>query len=91
MKPSPKMQQVIEKLAAKHEVNWPKWAPYCAWICPTTTLSIFKDFTQEVFPLRRIFAHQGQIGCYQRPFFVTDITGVCFSFHPLSIPVLSSS
>src|SRR6478735_1298156 len=50
-----------------------------------------KHFAQRMLPLRCFFTHQGQIGCNQRPFFVTYVTWVCFSFHPFSILISSSS
>jgi hypothetical protein len=42
-------------------------------------------------PTRTTATLQGQIRRHQRPFFVTDITWVCFSFHPSSILRLLSA
>ena len=32
-----------------------------------------------------VFSHQRQVRCYKRPFIITYVAWVCFSFHPFSI------
>ena len=49
--------------------------------CPHNPTQAIEHFSQVVLSLVRFFGHQCQIGSHQGPFFITDITGIRFSFH----------
>ncbi len=50
-----------------------------------------EDFAQTVLPLRRIFAHRSHVRSDKRPFIVTYIARIGFSFHGESLPCLAQS
>lgn len=60
--------------------------------CPSADqpAQAIEHFAQLVVSLGRIFAHQGQVGGREGPFIISYVTWVCFSFHLVSIPALSS-
>ena len=49
--------------------------------CPHNPTQAIEHFSQVVLSLGRFFGPQCQIGSHQGPFFITDITGIRFSFH----------
>src|SRR5262245_14461053 len=44
-----------------------------------------EDLPQAMLALGSIFGYEGQIGGYQSPFFIANITGVGFAFHTASV------
>jgi hypothetical protein len=54
-------------------------------LCADDPAQAIEDLAQAVLPRRRLFGHKGQIREDQGPFIITDITGVRFACHTLSL------
>src|SRR6266496_544684 len=54
--------------------------------CSHDPTQSIEDFPQVVLALGSVLGHQGQIWGDKGPLFISDITGVCFSVHPHSLP-----